>query len=138
MKKIFALLLTFWLMLMALPATSHHSFPGIYDVGQVFLLEGVVTKFMFRNPHSFIFLKSTTDDGRTAEWHLELPPAWAMKRFGVQKGLISVDDELLVACNPARDGAQTCGVGRQGGFIRKSDELLYGKDPRKVENPANR
>jgi hypothetical protein len=95
-------------------------------------MEGVVTNFMFRNPHSFIFMEVRQEDGSTESWHLELPPAWAMVRMGVVKDFIKVDDELLVSCNPARDGSNSCGVGQKTGFYRHSDTYLYGKDPRKA------
>ena len=132
MKRLLYLILICGLATASLPASSHHSFPAAYDVSEIVFLEGVVTNFMFRNPHSFLFLEVEQEDGSIESWHLELPPAWALTRFGVVKGFIKVDDQLLVACNPARDGANSCGVGQKTGFYRHSDKYLYGKDPRKA------
>ncbi len=129
--------ITVLLFIIAFPAASHHSFPGIYDVKQRYLLNGVVTEYLFRNPHSFIFLNVKGDDGEVTTWHLELPPKWAMQRYGVPADLLVEGDELLVVCNPHRKGIHACGIGQQGGFIRHNDDFLYGKDPRKVDNPDN-
>jgi hypothetical protein len=131
MKTILGLTLAVAIFTASLPATSHHSFPGVYNTGEMLFLEGKVTEFLFRNPHSFLFLEVEAEDGSTENWHLELAPAWALMRFGVVKDFIKVDDELLVACNPARDGTTSCGIGSKTGFYRHSDGYLMGKDPRK-------
>ncbi len=125
-------------LILSLPVYGHHSFPGVYDVDQRYLLQGVITKLWFRNPHSFIQIEVRESDGSVVEWYLELPPAWAMRRAGFISNVINEGDELLVTCNPARSGNLSCGLGQQGGFYRLDDGLLYGKDPREVKDPANR
>ena len=132
MKRLLSLMLAAGLSTLTLPASSHHSFPGAYDVSQMVFMEGVVTNFMFRNPHSFIFMDVKKEDGTTESWHLELPPSWALVRAGVVADFIKVDDALLVSCNPARNKTNSCGVGQKTGFYRHSDTYLYGKDPRKA------
>jgi hypothetical protein len=112
------------------PGVGHHSFPGVYDTSQQLVLEGVTTEFMFRNPHAFIIIEVTSADGHTEQWDLELPPAVALSRGGMTANAVRPGDELLVTCNPARDGARTCGLGQRGGFYRSSDNFLYGRDPR--------
>lgn len=132
MKRFKGILVAAGTLVVSLPVFGHHSFPGAYDISQMLFLEGRVTNFMFRNPHSFIFMDVTMEDGSVESWHLELPPAWALTRFGVVKDFIKVDDELLVSCNPARDGSNSCGVGQKTGFYRHSDTYTYGKDPRET------
>ncbi len=111
-------------------ANAHHSFPGVYDTRQQLFLEGPATQFLFRNPHTFIFLEVTDESGDVTEWHLELPPKWALERRGLTETVVNVGDRLLVTCNPARDGSNACGLGQRGGFYRASDGLVYGRDPR--------
>jgi hypothetical protein len=123
--------------LVALPTYGHHSFPGMYDVSQQSVLAGVATRFLFRNPHTFIFLEVTNDDGVAEEWHLEMAPLWALVRSGMTKDSIQPGDELLVTCNPARDGGRSCGLGQRGGFYRAADDLLVGLDPRTVGQPPS-
>lgn len=138
MKKKLNSLLLISLSFLTMYANGHHSFPGIYDVSQKYVLEGVVSKFRFRNPHSFIMLDVNDSNGNVTTWALELPPSWALRKGGVHKELIQEGDELLVVCNPSRDGSNACGLGQKGGFYRISDGLLFGKDPREVKQAANR
>ena len=112
------------------PAPGHHSFPGVYDTSQQLVLSGVTTEFMFRNPHAFIIIEVINDDGDAEQWDLELPPAVALSRRGMTADAVRPGDVLLVTCNPARDGARTCGLGQRGGFYRSSDNFVYGRDPR--------
>ena len=112
---------------------AHHSFPGVYDIREQLILEGVTTQFLFRNPHTFIFLEVEISDGNVEEWHLELPPSWALERRGISQESIRAGDALLVTCNPARDGSRACGLGQRGGFYRQSDAYIYGLDPRTPE-----
>jgi hypothetical protein len=114
-------------------ALGHHSFPGIYDTRETLVLEGTVTKFLFRNPHAFITVEIAGDDVSPEVWDLEMPPRWALERRGMTDSTVSPGDRLLVVCNPARDGGRSCGLGQRGGFYRESDGYVYGVDPRTVD-----
>jgi len=112
---------------------AHHSFPGIYDTSQQRVLEGSTSEFLFRNPHAFIVLDITASNGDVEQWHLEMPPRWALERRGLTDSSIKTGDRLLVVCNPARDGGRSCGLGQRGGFYRSADDFLYGLDPRTLD-----
>ena len=110
-------------------AAGHHSFPGAYDVDTQSTMEGVVTEYMFRNPHVFILMRV---DGGDEVWAFELPPAVALSRRGLGADWIKIGERLLITCNPARDQSRSCGVGQRGGIFRAHDEFVYGLDPRTV------
>jgi hypothetical protein len=129
-SKSVAALLIVDLLAVSVPGFGHHSFPGVYDTDQQLILSGTATQFLFRNPHAFIYLSVTNDAGEAQVWHLELPPAVALSRRGMTGDAIRPGDALLVTCNPARDGARSCGLGQRGGFYRSSDSFLFGRDPR--------
>lgn len=112
---------------------AHHSFPGVYDTSEQRILEGVASEFLFRNPHAFIVLDVRAANGDVEQWHLELPPRWALERRGMSEDSVSAGDNLLVVCNPARDGGRSCGLGQRGGFFRAADDFVYGLDPRTVD-----
>jgi hypothetical protein len=132
MKRLLSLILAAGLFTATLPASSHHSFPAAFDVSELVFLEGEVTNFMFRNPHSITFMDVKKEDSTTESWFVAMPPAWALVRMGIVKDFIKVGDKLLFACNPARDGTNSCGLGQNTGFYRHKDTFLYGKDPRKA------
>jgi hypothetical protein len=43
---------------------AHHSFSAEYDSAQKVEIQGVVTQFVWRNPHSFMMIDVTDKDGR--------------------------------------------------------------------------
>ena len=116
---------------------SHHSFPGIYDVDQQWLLKGVVNEFIFRNPHTFVVLEITSDGDTTEQWYIEMAPMQVLMGRGIDKNTIEPGDDLIVTCNPARDGVKSCGLGQKGGLYRPDDQLLYGMDPRQLHDLLN-
>lgn len=116
--------------LLSYSAHAHHSFPALYNVDEPIVMEAVVTQFLFRNPHSFIFVDVVGEDEVVNEWHIELAPASVLGR--VADAAIGPGDELLLVCYPARDGGRSCGIGFDGGFLRTSDGFLHGDDPRQA------
>ncbi len=125
------------LLFSTLPSYSHHSFPGLYDVDQQRLLEGVATKFLFRNPHTFILLNVKNEIGMSEQWYVEMAPLWVLVGRGINKDTIQPGDELMITCNPARDGGRSCGLGEKGGLYQATNQLLYGLDPRSLNHSAN-
>ena len=71
---------------MALAAGSyseaHHSNAPHYDRDKPVTIEGVVTRFDFINPHAFVFVETTTEDGVSEVWKCELSTANTLRRRG--------------------------------------------------------
>ena len=53
-------------------AHAHHSFATHYDASKSTQLTGVVTKWDFRSPHSFIFMNVPKDGGGATPYEVEL------------------------------------------------------------------
>jgi hypothetical protein len=88
-----------------LPAQAHHSFPATYVVDQTVTVEGTVTEFLFRNPHSFIHVKVMDPSGATVTWAVEWGASGALAADQVQIDTIKPGDKVIVTGNPARDSA---------------------------------
>ena len=43
-----------------------------YDATKRVEAQGPVTKFLFKNPHSFLYFEATDDKGQKVEWQVEL------------------------------------------------------------------
>jgi hypothetical protein len=68
--------------LIGVPAVAHHSAAPFYDATKRVSAQGSVTRFLFKNPHSFLYFEATDDKGQKAEWQIELGPAASLTRTG--------------------------------------------------------
>ncbi len=72
----------------AVPAGAHHSEAPFYDSDKTIEIRGVVKNWVFRNPHPFLYVDVTDEQGATAEWVLEfvgpvrlMKIGWSAKTF---------------------------------------------------------
>ena len=68
--------------LAGVPAIAHHSAAPFYDATKRVAAQGSITRFLFKNPHSFLYFEATDDKGAKAEWQIELGPAASLTRTG--------------------------------------------------------
>ena len=47
---------------------AHHSSAPFYDAEQEIEVIGVVERFVFRNPHSFLYVEADNEDGDSVVW----------------------------------------------------------------------
>ena len=98
-----------------LPASAHHSH-GQYQ--QYFVdLEGTVTDVQLINPHSWVYLDVTDENGAATSWALEATGVAGLARLGVARGYVKPGDTIKVRCHPARDGSEGCLLG----FVQAAD-----------------
>jgi hypothetical protein len=64
------------------PALAHHSNAPFYDSSRKVEAEGPVTKFVFRNPHGFLYLNAPDETGQVVEWQIELGAPISLSRTG--------------------------------------------------------
>jgi hypothetical protein len=63
-------------------AQAHHSFATHYDASKSTQITGVVTKWDFRSPHSFIFMNVPKDGGGVTAYEVELHSLPVLTRMG--------------------------------------------------------
>ena len=101
------LLLALGLLAMAPRLSAHHASGPFYDSDKPIEIKGVVTRFVFRNPHAALFLDVTDDSGETAEWQVELGAPVMLRRVGWTPDLLPVGMIVRVAGPSARaEGAK--------------------------------
>jgi hypothetical protein len=84
------------------PALAHHSSAPFYDATKKVDLQGSVTRFLFKNPHSFLYLEATDDKGQKAEWQIELGPAASLTRTGWTPETLKPGTVIKAAGQPSR------------------------------------
>jgi len=82
-------------------ASAHHS-PNVFDLSREVAIEGVVTEFRWANPHSWIHLDVTNEDGVVENWSIEMNPPTFLIRGGWRSNTIKPGDHVKVVMNPLR------------------------------------
>jgi hypothetical protein len=61
---------------------AHHSNAPFYDSSKKVEVEGAVTKFVFKNPHGFLYIEATDAQGQKTEWQIEMGAPLSLRRTG--------------------------------------------------------
>ena len=84
------------------PVGAHHASAPFYDGTKSVEADGVVTRFVFRNPHSFLYVDAEGDAGEMIAWEIEMGAAVMMSRRGWTPDTIKVGDRIKVVGQPSR------------------------------------
>jgi hypothetical protein len=87
-------------------AYAHHSFAATYFVDQEITVEGTLTQFMFRNPHSFVKMDVKDDKGQIQTWAVEWGGGAQLTQAHVTRDTLKPGDHVIVTGNPGRDPAE--------------------------------
>jgi hypothetical protein len=100
------LLLTGAAVLAAGRVTAHHSFAATYFVDKEITVEGTLTQFMYRNPHSFVKMIAPDSKGQLQTWSIEWGGGAQLSQAHVTRFTLRPGDKVIVTGNPGRDPAE--------------------------------
>jgi len=96
----------------ALPVSAHHSAAAV-DISKTIEVSGVISAYSFRNPHVYMTLTVSGENGQSAEVEVEAGAGSVIAPLGFTRDSVSVGDQVTVIGNPGR---------------RKPDSLLLGRE----------
>jgi hypothetical protein len=91
------------------PALAHHS-GAMFEDRLTLELTGSVTHFDYLNPHAWLYINVTNDDGTMTEWSFELDSPTILRRKGVSPNFWQAGEQVVVRTRPLKDG-------RPAGFL---------------------
>jgi hypothetical protein len=104
--RLSALALIATLLIAAVPAQAHHSFPAQYDITKPVTLKGTITKVEWTNPHIYIYIDVTdAKTGALVNWALELGGPNTLLRLGWKRDSLKTGDVITIEGSLARDGS---------------------------------
>jgi hypothetical protein len=104
-----------WVLLVAAAALSgaaydssaHHSVAGQFDATKRVTITGTVTKVDWINPHTYLHLDVTDEQGKVTSWRLESLPTAMLRKAGLTSELLKGEGGRVTAdAILARDGTE--------------------------------
>jgi hypothetical protein len=101
--RISGLLAATLLALAAFPVSAHHS-AAPFDMSKQHSLEGTVEKWVWANPHSWLYMQVVKADGSQEVWGLEAGSTGMLARSGWGAYDMKPGDKVTVTYSPEREG----------------------------------
>jgi hypothetical protein len=91
-------------------AHAHHGVAN-FDLNKDIELKGTVTRVEFVNPHSWLYLDVTGEDGKVTGWRCEMRGATVLRRSGWSESMFQPGAPITVTGSPDRRDRAACYLG---------------------------
>jgi exonuclease VII large subunit len=100
------IILGFGALAAAVPAYAHHSFAKDYDETRQVSLEGEVTSFNLKNPHSWLYFTAKDSTGVVRQFGGEWANRSRLIQAGISAETLKPGDHVIVSGAPNRDATE--------------------------------
>ncbi len=89
----------------AAAALAHHSYAA-FDMANQKVITGTVVRINWTNPHCWVWLDVSTENGAVETWGVEGMSPNYLARRGWSRNTIKPGDKLSITMHPAKDGSK--------------------------------
>jgi hypothetical protein len=89
-------------------AWAHHSFAPHFDSSKPVSIEGTVTEYEQRNPHSYLHIAAVDENGRTREYVCESHGVTQLTRNGLRPDMFKAGTKVRVTGSASRHSSYMC------------------------------
>jgi len=114
------------LMAAVVPLSAHHGTATSYDQKKLVPVQGTVVQFLWRNPHSALFLETKDENGKVGNFSVEMFSPGLMVKQGYTRNSFKAGDQVVIEVHPSLAGEPV-------GECLGCKVLINGKDPTKKQ-----
>lgn len=121
MRKYLVIALGALLSVVSLSSMAHHS-GSMFEETKTITLTGEIKEFQYTNPHSWLIVNVTNDDGSVTAWGFEAEGPSTLLRAGIKKSDFKPGTKITMTARPMRDGRP---AGYWVSCVRESDGKVF-------------
>ena len=104
------------LLTVSVPLFAHHG-AAVYDTATSVTVKGIVTAWLWTNPHTFLKVDAKDDSGNAVHWVIEAAAPANLANAGWTRSTFKPGDEVVVLVEPYKNQAASSPLGRFKGRI---------------------
>jgi len=103
-SRLFSGVLALGMLVGTMPVSAHHS-TTMYNMAAPSTVTGKVKRFEWTNPHAYIYLDVTGEDGKVTTWEIEMMSLNHLKSYGWTRKTVAEGDVITCTGGAAKSGA---------------------------------